>query len=198
MKIICIENNYAKTKEGEKDPIFFLKPDSSISKNKEPFFIPEHSKKIIPRINIVLKICKLGKNIQEKFAYTYYNEIGVGIDMEATDTLEYCKINGLPWETAKAFDSSAHISEFISIKKIENISNLSFSLFINGKCMIKSNISKMIFSFDEIISHISKFHVLKMGDYIFTGSPIFNYTVDINDKIECFINDQKLLWFTVK
>jgi len=196
MKIICIENNYKEQNiENTSPPIFFLKPDSAIIKNKEPFFIPEHAKKIIPRINLVLRVCKLGKNIQEKFAHTYYNEIGIGIDMEAVDTLALCKSKGLPWEMAKAFDSSACIGEFIAFN---DFADISFSMRINGECIIENNISNMFFSFNRIISHISKYHTLKMGDYIFTGSPYCNKILAINDKIECFLNDQKLLWFNVK
>jgi len=201
MKIICIEGNYCNKKKDLailKEPVFFLKPESSVLRNNLPFFIPDHSKKIIPRINIVLKICRLGKNIQEKFAHLYYNEISLGVDMEATDVLGNCKKLGLPWEAAKSFDCSSPLGNFISIKEFNNLSAISFSININNNCICKSSTSQMLFSFDKIISYISKYVTLKTGDYIFTGSPEINYTTKLNDHIECFIENKVMLAFNVK
>ncbi len=201
MKIICIQNNYSSPSGINfftEHPIFFLKPESSLLINNYPFFIPEHSKQIIPKVNVALKICRLGKNIQEKFAHLYYDEISIGIDMEATDTLAECKKNGLPWETAKAYDSSAPIGNFFLKNEFKNLNDINFSILKNGNTILKANTSQMILSIDGIISYISSYMTLKTGDYIFTGSPVINDVVEINDKIECFLEDKKLLNFNVK
>jgi acylpyruvate hydrolase len=198
MKIICIESNYPSQENKNSEPVFFLKPETAIIRNKLPFFIPEHASQIIPRINIVLKVCRLGKNIQERFANRYYTEIGIGVDMEAADVLETCRNKGLPWEKAKAYDSSAPLGDFISINEVADHRAISFSLFKNGDCILKANTYEMIYSFDKIISHVSKFMTLKMGDHIFTGSPETEQSIDINDKIDCFLEDKKLLSFKIK
>ena len=200
MKIICIENNYqAKNiKQDIEEPLFFIKPESSLIRNRQPFFIPDFTKKIIPKINIVLKISKLGKHIHERFANKYFDEIGIGIDLEANDILNKCKANGLPWESAKAYDSSASLSNFVLKTDFNNLSDISFSMFKNGNCICKANTSEMLFSFDKIISHVSKYVMIKMGDYILTGSPDIYESIDINDKLECFIIDKKVLSLNVK
>ncbi len=201
MKIICVEGNYCKNKKDIRtpnEPIFFLKPESSLLRNNQPFFIPDYSKKIIPRVNIVLKVCRLGKNIQEKFAHLYFNEIGIGVDMEAADMLEIYKEKGLPWEPAKAFDCSSPIGNFISKKEFKSLSAISFSIFKNKKCICKAYTSEMLYSFDKIIAYVSKYVTLKDGDCIFTGSPEINDTAALNDHIECFIENRKLLAFNVK
>ena len=201
MKIICIEGNYYNKKKDSKylqEPVFFLKPESSLLRNHQPFFIPDHSKKIIPNVNIVLKVCRLGKNIQEKFAHLYYNEIGVGVDMEATDMLEICIKRGLPWEPAKAFDSSSPLGNFISKKEFKSLSAISFSILKNKNCICKCNTSEMLYSFEKIIAYVSKFVTLKTGDCIFTGSPEINDKAELNDNIECYIENRKLLAFNVK
>ena len=200
MKIICIENNYqAKNiKQDIEEPLFFIKPESSLIRNRQPFFIPDFTKKIIPKINIVLKISKLGKHIHERFANKYFDEIGIGIDLEANDILNKCKANGLPWESAKAYDTSASLSNFVLKTDFNNLSDISFSMFKNGNCICKANTSEMLFSFDKIISHVSKYVMIKMGDYILTGSPDIYESIDINDKLECFIIDKKVLSLNVK
>ena len=201
MKIICIEGNYKPTKTKSNnlaEPVFFLKPETSVLRNKIPFFIPEHSGKIIPKVNLVLKICKLGKNIQEKFAHSYYDEIGIGVDMEASDLLIKCKENGLPWEPAKAYDSSTPLGSFTPKINLSNSQNINFSLLKNGELISKANSSDLLFAFDQIIAYISKYVMLKMGDYIFTGAPELSEYVNINDKIECFIEDKLMLSFNIK
>ena len=200
MKIICIENNYRaiNIKQDIEEPLFFLKPESSLIRNRQPFFLPDFTKKVLPKINIVVKISRLGKHIHEKFAYKYYDEIGIGIDLEANDILNNCKANGLPWEPAKAYDSSAMFSSFVLKSSFENTSDISFSLYKNGNCICKANTSELLFSFDKIISHVSKYVMIKMGDYIFTGSPDITESIDIKDKIECNINDKKMLTLNVK
>lgn len=201
MKIICIDDNYSKPQRRKginNKPVFFLKPESAILRAKLPFFIPEHSMRIIPRVNIVLKVCKLGKNIQKKFAHLYYDEIGIGIDMEAADTLERCKTKGEPWEAAKSYDFSSPIGSFISVKDFKDIKNISFSVFKNNVCVTKAKTAKMYFDFHDIIAFISEYMTIKTGDYIFTGSPPINEYVEINDLFECFIEDRKMLSFKVK
>jgi 2-keto-4-pentenoate hydratase/2-oxohepta-3-ene-1,7-dioic acid hydratase in catechol pathway len=201
MKIICIHNNYPSSsgiKSVPEYPVYFLKPESALLINNYPFFIPDHSKRIIPKVNVALKICRLGKNIQEKFAHLYYDEISIGIDMEATDTLAKCIKDGLPWEPAKAYDSSAPIGNFASKNDFGNLNNLDFSIHKNGNSIVKANTSQLIFSFESIIAYVSTFMTLKTGDYLFTGSPVINDVVEINDKIECFLVDKKLLSFNIK
>ncbi|NTW31947.1 MAG: 2-hydroxyhepta-2,4-diene-1,7-dioate isomerase [Bacteroidetes bacterium] len=201
MKIICIEGNYSPTETKNNniiEPVFFLKPETSISRNKFPFFIPEHSEKIVPRVNLVLKICKLGKNIQEKFAQSYYNEIGIGVDMEASDLLLKCKQNGLPWEPAKAYEASAPLGNFISKIKLNDLNNINFSLLKNGKLISKANSADLLYSFDQIIANVSKYVQIKMGDYIYTGAPELSEHIYINDKIECYIEDKLMLSFNIK
>jgi 2-keto-4-pentenoate hydratase/2-oxohepta-3-ene-1,7-dioic acid hydratase in catechol pathway len=201
VKIICIHNNYPSPSgiiSDSEHPIYFLKPESSLLINNYPFFIPEHAKQIIPRVNVAIKICRLGKNIQEKFAHLYYDEISIGIDMEAADTLSKCIEDGLPWEPAKAFDSSAPIGNFISKNEFKDLNDINISIFINGNLIVQANTSQMILSIDGIISYISTFITLKQGDYIFTGSPDISDVIKINNKIECFLEDKKLLSFNIK
>lgn len=201
MKIICFEGNYLKSGDQSLEnyePVFFIKPETSLLRDKQPFFIPDHTKVITPRINIVLKICRLGKNIQEKFANKYYDEIGIGVDLEASDVLKNCIRNRLPWETAKAYDSSAPLGKFISKTEFASLNNISFSMKKNGQCITMGNTSELILFFDKLVAHASKYLMFKMGDYIFTGSPASMDTLQIDDRIECFIEDKKLLSFHVK
>ena len=201
MKIICVDGNYNSNEDGggiRHIPLFFLKPESSILRSRLPFFIPDHTKRIIPRCNIVLKISKLGKNIHKKFANLYYDEIGIGVDMEAADILAKCKTDAMPWEPAKAYDFSCPIGDFISVKEIPDIDNISFSIFKNNQCIASSSTRNLLFSFDKIIEQVSSIMTIKTGDLIFTGSPPLNETVSINDHIDCFIEDKKMLSFNVK
>ena len=176
MKIICIGRNYLDhAKElGNKiptSPLFFLKPDTAIQPKGHPFFIPDFSNNIHFEVELVVKISKNGKNIDEKFANKYYNEIGIGIDFTARDIQEECKKNGLPWERAKGFDGSAQVSnEFIN-KKLLILNDINFSLSLNNSIMQTGNSKNMIFSFDQIISYISKYYTLRAGDLIYTGTP---------------------------
>ncbi|MCD6113016.1 MAG: fumarylacetoacetate hydrolase family protein [Bacteroidales bacterium] len=203
MKIICIGRNY---KEHAKEfdnpvpekPIFFLKPQSSLLLRNRPFFYPDYSNDIQYETELVIKIDKLGKNIQEKFANTYYNEIGIGIDFTARDLQRECKAKGLPWEISKAFDYSAPVSSFIPKSDFEDINNIDFHLNINSNLVQKGNSRNMIFSFDKIISYVSKFLTLKTGDLIFTGTPAGVGSVKINDLLDVFIEDRKMLSFRIK
>ena len=203
MKIICIGRNYIDhIKEMgspiPKEPVFFMKPQTALLPKRNPFIYPSFTDDLHYETEIVIKINALGKHIEEQFAHKYYNEIGIGIDFTARDIQQHCKNNGLPWEKAKAFDSSAPVSDFVSINKYEEIQNLNFSLKINNEPKQKGNTKDMIFNFNQIIAYVSQFVTLKMGDIIFTGTPAGVGPIHINDKVECFIESEKLLSFNVK
>jgi acylpyruvate hydrolase len=203
MKIICIGRNYVDhAKELNNpiptEPVFFLKPDTALLPKNNPFVYPSFSKNIQHEVEVVIKICRLGKHIEERFAHKYYNEIGIGVDFTARDLQQECKEKGLPWERAKAFDGSAPTSKFVKIDQFENINNINFSITINGEVKQQGNTKDMLFNFDQIIAYISKFFTLKIGDIIYTGTPAGVGPIQIDDKIQCFIEDQKMLSFNVK
>jgi 2-keto-4-pentenoate hydratase/2-oxohepta-3-ene-1,7-dioic acid hydratase in catechol pathway len=186
MKIICIGRNYVDHAKElgnaiPKEPLFFLKPDSAILPKRNPFYIPNFSNEIHYEVELIIKICKLGKNIDKKFASTYFNEIGLGIDFTARDIQENCKEKGHPWEKAKAFDQSAVISSKFYNKNELDEQNINFSLTKNGEIVQQGNSSQMLFDFDSIIAHVSKFMTLKIGDLIFTGTPAGVGKVAIDD-----------------
>jgi len=198
MKIICIGRNYsehAKELKNElpKEPLFFLKPDTAIVIRNRPFFYPEFSKEVHYEAELVYRICKVGKYIQEKFAHTYYDEIALGIDFTARDLQREAQAKGTPWEKAKGFDRSAPVSSFYPISEFANIKNLKFSLNLNGEMVQQGNSADMIFSIDRIIEHVSQFITLKMGDIIFTGTPAGVGPVKIGDRLEGFIEGKKVL-----
>jgi len=196
MKIICIGRNYADhAKELNNsvptEPVFFLKPDTALLPKKNPFVYPSFSKNIQHEVEIVLKINRLGKHIEEKFAHKYYNEIGVGVDFTARDLQQQCKEQGMPWEKAKAFDGSAPTSPFTPIDQFDDINNLDFSIQINGETKQMGNTKDMLFNFNQIIAYVSQFFTLKIGDLIYTGTPAGVGPIQINDTITCFIEDKK-------
>jgi 2-keto-4-pentenoate hydratase/2-oxohepta-3-ene-1,7-dioic acid hydratase in catechol pathway len=180
------------------EPVFFMKPDTSIITGNKPFFLPDFSNEIHHEVEIVLKICKVGKTISEKFASRYYDEIGIGIDFTARDLQAKAKEKGLPWEIAKAFEGSAPLGKFIPKKEITDIKNISFHLEKNGKMVQQGSTIDMIFSFDRIISYVSRFFPLKTGDLIFTGTPAGVGPVTIGDHLQAYIENQLLLDFKVK
>jgi acylpyruvate hydrolase len=203
MKIICIGRNYVEhAKELNNpvpdEPVFFMKPDSSLLINNKPFFLPNFSKEIHHEVEIVIKLSRLGKNIQQKFASRYYNEVTVGIDFTARDLQRICKEKGKPWEIAKGFDGSAVLGEFISLSELENQHEIDFKLEINGIPVQKGNTRDMLFSFDRIIEYVSQFVTLKMGDIIYTGTPAGVGPVKINDRLAAYLEEKKLLDFMVK
>lgn len=203
MKIFAIGRNYAdhiKELQNERpdEPVIFSKPDTAILKNNAPFYYPDFSKDIHHEVEILLKISKEGKNIDQKFAHKYYEEIGIGIDFTARDLQQKAKEKGLPWDIAKGFNGSAPISEFIPLANINDLSNLNFSLHVNGELRQQGNTCLMLFSFDYIIAYLSKFFTLRKGDIIYTGTPKGVGPVKIGDRLEAFIEDQKLLDFEVK
>jgi 2-keto-4-pentenoate hydratase/2-oxohepta-3-ene-1,7-dioic acid hydratase in catechol pathway len=203
MKIICIGRNYADhAKELNnpvpKEPVFFLKPDTALIPVRNPFVIPSFSNDVHYEVELVIKINRLGKHIDKQFAHKYYNEISVGVDFTARDIQQQCKEKGLPWEKAKAFDGSAPTGNFISLDEINDLNNLNFSLQINGETRQVGNTKDMLFDVDSIIAYISQFFTLKIGDYIFTGTPAGVGPIHRDDKVDCFIEDRKLLSFKVK
>lgn len=203
MKIIAIGRNYIDhAKELNNpiptEPVVFLMPDTCILNNNKPFFYPDFSKDIHHELEIVIKICRVGKNIQAQFAHRYFDAVTVGIDFTARDLQKKAKEKGLPWEKAKAFDGAAPIGEFISIDDIETIEDLPFSLELNDKRVQTGNTKDMIFSIPAIISYVSQYFSLKMGDLIFTGTPAGVGPVKIGDNLKAYIGDQKLLDFYVK
>lgn len=202
MKIICIGRNYVKHIEelgNEKPdrPVIFLKPDTSILRNNQPFFYPAISQDVHHEIEVIVKINRVGKSIEKPFAHKYYDQIGLGVDFTARDLQSQFKQKGLPWDLAKGFDYSAPISKFISVKELD-VQNLNFSLVKNGEVVQRSNTSLMMYPIDEIISYISNFITLKIGDIIFTGTPEGVGPVSIGDRLEGFIEDRKMLDFAVK
>lgn len=203
MKVICIGRNYVNhAKEMNspipKEPVFFLKPDTAIITNNRPFFYPDFSSNVHHEIEVVIRINRLGKNIEERFAHKYYNEIGLGIDFTARDIQAQCKEKGLPWEKAKGFDGSAPLSRFITKDQFTNVHELDFRLEKNGETVQKGNTEDLLFSFDALIAYLSKFITLKIGDLIYTGTPEGVGPVAINDKLEGYLGEEKLLDFLVK
>lgn len=203
MKIICIGRNYADhAKEMNsavpENPVFFLKPDTALIPKRNPFFYPDFTNDLHYECEIIVKINKLGKNIQTKFAHTYYDEIGLGIDFTARDLQQKCKEKSLPWELAKAFDHSAPVSEIFLPKNELNLENLHFHLLKNGEKVQVGNSKDMLFNIDEIIAYVSQFITLKIGDLIFTGTPAGVGPVQIGDVLEGFIEDRKLLELKIK
>ena len=204
MKIIAVGLNYAshnlemKRSFETSEPVIFMKPDSAILKSDKPFFIPDFSNEIHYETEVVVKISRLGKNIAERFAHRYYEELTVGIDFTARDLQMQQKKLGLPWEISKSFDNSAAIGEFISKKYIADISSIDFRLDINKNTVQQGNTKDMIFSIDKIIAYVSKFFTLKIGDLIFTGTPAGVGLVHIGDNMEGYLNEEKVLNIPIK
>lgn len=204
MKIICIGKNYPEhIREMESkipdEPIFFLKPDTALLRNNEPFYIPDWSNDLHHEVELVLRICKLGKNIEKKFAHRYYDAISLGIDFTARDIQTELKQKGLPWEKAKAFDYSAAISaKFLPVSNFPDFQNIRFRLDINSQTAQQATSGQMIFGFNEIISHISQFITLRIGDLIYTGTPAGVGSVKIGDRLEGYLENEKMFDFMVK
>lgn len=204
MKIICIGRNYVAHAQELKneipdEPVFFMKPDSSLLRNNDPFYIPDWTKEVHHEIELVIKINRIGKNIEKRFAHRYFDEIGLGIDFTARDVQNKLKEKGLPWEKAKAFDQSAVLGNvFIDKTVFPVMDSISFKLKINGNLVQEGNSELMIFGFEEIISNVSKYVTLKIGDLIYTGTPAGVGPVKIGDHLEGYLEDKKLLDFFVK
>ncbi|MEJ5962718.1 fumarylacetoacetate hydrolase family protein [Pedobacter immunditicola] len=203
MKIIAIGRNYAAHAKELNNPVpttpvIFMKPDTALLKDNKPFYIPDFSNDIHYELEVVLKICKEGKHIQEKFAANYYEEIGLGIDFTARDIQSRHKEKGLPWELAKSFDNSAAVSNFIPKTQVENIYDFDFKLDINQENRQLGNTKNLLFSFEKIIAFVSQYITLKKGDLIFTGTPEGVGQVLAGDHLEAWLNGEKLLNFNIK
>ncbi len=204
MRIFAIGRNYAEhiqelNNERPDDPVIFTKPDTALVRNNGPFYYPEFSKDVHHEVELVLRICREGKSIEEKFASKYYDSIGIGIDFTARDLQTKAKEKGLPWDIAKGFNGSAPLSDkFIPVSEFKNLRDINFSLQIDGTLKQQGNTSLMLFNFDYIISYLSKFFTLRTGDYIFTGTPKGVSAVTIGNVLSAYIENEKLLEFEVK
>lgn len=204
MKIICVGRNYvAHAKELNNaipdEPVLFMKPDTALLRNNDPFYIPDWSKDVHHEIELIVRIKRLGKNIAKEFAHRYYDEIGIGIDFTARDVQNSLKDKGLPWEKAKAFDHSAVICpEFVPVSELSDRNAIHFSLEKNGETVQNGDSSLMIFPIDDLIAHISKYFTLKIGDLIYTGTPAGVGPVAIGDHLEGFLEGEKKFDFHVK
>lgn len=204
MKIFAVGLNYASHNKEMKrtfessEPVLFMKPDTALLKDGKPFFLPDFSEDVQYETELVVRVCRLGKNIAEQFAHRYYDQVTVGIDFTARDLQKKQKELGLPWEIAKAFDQSAAVGTFIPREEIGLLQELNFRLDINGETVQQGNSREMIYSIDRIIAFISRFFTLKIGDLIFTGTPAGVGPVKINDHLQGFIEERKVLDFRVK
>lgn len=203
MKIICIGRNYVKHAQELKndipeEPVFFMKPDSALLLGNKPFYIPDFSNDLHYEVELILKISRLGKNIEPRFAHRYYNEIGLGIDFTARDIQRKLSEKGLPWEKAKAFDSSAVLGDFVPKEELGDLADIRFSLLKNGEIVQDGHSADMIFPFDSIVAHVSKYVTLKIGDLIYTGTPAGVGPVNIDDRLEGFLVGKKMFDFMVK
>lgn len=203
MKIICVGRNYSEhidelKNETPTDPVLFLKPDTAILLKKQPFFIPHFSDDIHHEVEVLIRINRIGKHIDRKFAHKYYDEIGLGIDFTARDLQSELKQKGLPWEKAKAFDGSAIIGKFISKEEVLDVDKINFRLERNGNIVQKGSTSQMLWKFDALIEYVSQYFTLKIGDIIFTGTPAGVGRVASNDQLEGFIEDDKMFSIKVK
>lgn len=203
MKIICIGRNYTNhiaelQNERPSEPVIFMKPDSAVVLKQHPFVLPEFSNAVHHEIELVVKINKVGKYIEPKFAHKYYDEISVGIDFTARDVQDQLKAKGLPWEKAKAFDGSSVIGEFVSKEQFTSLDDVNFELLKNGQVAQKGNSSLMLWKIDELIAYVSQFFTLKIGDIIFTGTPEGVAAVHPNDILEGYLEGQQLFRIQVK
>jgi acylpyruvate hydrolase len=203
MKIIAIGRNYAEHAKELNNPVpgvpvIFMKPDTALLKDNKPFYHPDFSEDIHHEIEIVLKVSKEGKHISEKFAHNYFDEIALGVDFTARDIQSRQKEKGLPWELAKAFDNSAPVSKFLPKTQFADLHNLNFKLEVNGQTRQVGNTSNMLFSFEYIIAFVSRYITLKKGDLIFTGTPQGVAKVNVGDRLQGYLEDQKMLDFYVK
>lgn len=203
MKIFAIGQNYAEhnkelNSNNPTEPVVFMKPDTALLKNNKPFYIPDFTEELHYETELVVKINRLGKNIAAKYAHRYYDEVGLGIDFTARDLQRKLKSNGHPWEVCKAFDNSAVIGNFLSISELGNVQQIGFHLDINGNTVQRGNAEDMIFPVDELIAYVSKFFTLKIGDLLFTGTPVGVGKVAVGDRLEGYIFEHKMFDFKIK
>ena len=205
MKIIAVGMNYmahcqelhANEKLPE-EPVLFMKPDSALLKDSKPFFIPDFSKQVHYETELVVRICRLGKNIAPRFAHRYYDAVTVGIDFTARDLQNKLRSEGKPWEISKGFDNSAVIGDFVPVSRFKDVQNLNFHLTIDGNKVQEGNTGDMLFKIDDLIAYISQFYTLKIGDLLYTGTPVGVGPVSINQHLEGYLEGEKLLDFYVR
>ncbi|AOR26698.1 2-hydroxyhepta-2,4-diene-1,7-dioate isomerase [Formosa sp. Hel3_A1_48] len=203
MKLICIGRNYINhinelKNEKPSDPVVFIKPDTAILLKKQPFFIPDYSKNIQHEVEVIVKINRVGKYIETKFAHKYYDHIGLGIDFTARDLQQKLKASGLPWEKAKAFDGSAVVGKWAPKSTFESLENLSFSLKKNDVVVQSGNTQQMLWGIDAVIAYVSQFFTLKIGDIIFTGTPAGVGQVQAGDILKGYIENEEFFNIKVK
>ena len=203
MKLICIGRNYTQhiselKSEKPSEPVIFLKPDTSILLNQQPFFIPDFSNEVHHEVEVLVKINRVGKYIDSKFAHKYYEQIGLGIDFTARDLQQELKEKGLPWEKSKAFDGSSVIGKWVSKSNYNNVNNIPFSLLKNNQIVQSSTTGDMLWGIDEIIAYVSQYFTLKIGDIIFTGTPSGVGKVQSNDSLKGYIGEEEFFSIKVK
>lgn len=203
MKILAIGQNYSEhnkelNSKNPTEPVVFMKPDSALLKNNKPFFIPDFTNELHYETELIIKFNRLGKNIDPKFSNRYYAEIGLGVDFTARDIQRKLKDEGKPWEISKAFDNSAVIGNFLPVSELGDVQNIQFRLDINGKTVQQGNSADMIFPINELIGYVSRFFTIKIGDILFTGTPVGVGKVNIGDRLEGYIFEKKMFDFQIK
>jgi 2-keto-4-pentenoate hydratase/2-oxohepta-3-ene-1,7-dioic acid hydratase in catechol pathway len=203
MKIFAIGQNYVEhnkelNSNNPTEPVVFMKPDTALLKNNKPFFIPDFTEELHYETELIVKFNRLGKNIDSIFSNRYYAEIGLGVDFTARDVQRKLKAEGKPWELSKAFDNSAAIGNFLPVTEFDDIQNIKFRLDLNGKTVQNGNSSDMIFPINELVSYVSRFFTIKIGDLLFTGTPVGVGKVAIGDRLEGYIFDKKMFDFYIK
>ena len=205
MKIIAVGMNYVAhcqelhaNESLPQEPVIFMKPDSALLKDSKPFFIPDFSKRVDYETELVVRICRLGKNIAPRFAHRYYDAVTVGIDFTARDLQHKLRAEGKPWEISKGFDNSAGIGDFVPVSRFKDVQNLDFHLTIDGNKVQEGNTRDMIFKIDDLIAYVSQFYTLKIGDLIYTGTPVGVGPVSIGQHLEGYLEGEKLLDFYVR
>lgn len=203
MKIFAIGQNYVEhnkelNSKHPTEPVVFMKPDTAVLRNNKPFYIPDFSDEVHYETELIIKINRIGKNIAPKYAHWYYSEIGLGVDFTARDLQRKLKTEGRPWEISKAFDNSAVIGDFLPVEQLGNVQDIHFSLNLNGITVQNGHSADMIFPIDELIAYVSRFFTLKIGDILFTGTPVGVGKVAVGDKLEGFIAETKMFDFKIK
>lgn len=203
MKIFAIGQNYVEhnkelNSKNPTEPVVFMKPDTALLKNNKPFYVPDFSEELHYETELIVKINRIGKNIAPQFAHRYYSEIGLGVDFTARDLQRKLKAEGKPWEISKAFDNSAVIGNFIPVQDLTNVQDIRFKLDLNGNIVQNGHSAEMIFPINELISYVSRFFTLKIGDILFTGTPAGVGIVKPGDRLQGYIFDQKMFDFNIK
>jgi 2-keto-4-pentenoate hydratase/2-oxohepta-3-ene-1,7-dioic acid hydratase in catechol pathway len=203
MKIFAIGQNYVEhnkelNSQNPTEPVVFMKPDTALLKNNKPFFIPDFTQELHYETELIIKFNRIGKNIDSKFSERYFTEIGLGVDFTARDLQRKLKAEGKPWEVCKAFDNSAVIGNFLPVNELDDIQKIEFRMDLNGKTVQRGNSQDMIFPINELVSYVSRFFTIKIGDILFTGTPVGVGKVAIGDRLEGYIFDKKMFDFLIK